>query len=209
MTLRAITNGPECPNTSLCDRGFCGLEDGTGVCAEGTADCDRDATNRCESTLTSDVMNCGACGQRCSAQNGTALCMAGQCSTRCNAGRSDCDTDPSNGCEATLATDLANCGACGVECPELDNATPTCTAGACGFLCDGTTADCDHNAANGCEIETRTSVTHCGACGTACSFPRANAECIDGVCGINGCAGGFHNCDGNPTNGCESTSPCG
>ncbi len=36
-----------------------------GACAPGTADCDNDPSNGCESTLSSDSKNCNACGHDC------------------------------------------------------------------------------------------------------------------------------------------------
>jgi hypothetical protein len=45
------------------------------VCSAGTADCNGIASDGCETDLTSDFANCGACGTSC----GTASCTAGAC----------------------------------------------------------------------------------------------------------------------------------
>lgn len=51
-----------------------GTADG-GMCAPGTADCDLNPSD-CETTITSDAMNCGRCGRSC---GGTATCSNGLC----------------------------------------------------------------------------------------------------------------------------------
>ncbi len=54
---------------------------GSPMCAEGLADCDGDASNGCETKVTADASNCGACGIVCMAPAGTmATCNNGACS---------------------------------------------------------------------------------------------------------------------------------
>ncbi|WP_224245987.1 hypothetical protein [Hyalangium gracile] len=69
-------------------------------------------------------------------------------------------------------------------------------------------SNCDGNPANGCEVNLTEDANHCGACGTSCQ-DRGNAEgvCISGTCGV-ACPVGTYDCDGNPVNGCESTTVC-
>lgn len=62
-------------------------------------------------------------GDTCGVTKGLT-CKAGKC--ECSIGATDCDGEPSNGCEATLATDSKNCGACGHDCQG-----GICAAGAC------------------------------------------------------------------------------
>lgn len=66
-------------------------------------------------------------------------------------------------------------------------------------------ADCDGMAANGCEVNVQTDWEHCGSCARACPNgpPNASPACTLGACAIT-CAAGYGNCDGNPTNGCET-----
>ncbi len=125
---------------------------------------------------------------------------------RCDAGYGDCDLAAGNGCEADVATSLAHCGACGRRC-SFPRAAATCTAGACAMgACNAGAGDCDGSALNGCEADLNTSVAHCGRCGGACpARANATATCTAGACGFS-CAAGFGNCDGNATNGCETST---
>jgi hypothetical protein len=57
-------DGTSCPlpnATGVCSSGVCG----TPACASGFGDCDGNAANGCEQDLTSDLGNCGACGNAC------------------------------------------------------------------------------------------------------------------------------------------------
>ncbi len=64
-----------CKTVTVADGSSCALPNGTGVCASGVCgtptcatgfgNCDGDAANGCEQDLTSDLGNCGACGNAC------------------------------------------------------------------------------------------------------------------------------------------------
>jgi hypothetical protein len=163
----------------------------------------------------SNVAHCGACDNRCRADNATAACQNGLCAVgQCVAPFADCDRLPGNGCEANTLSDTMHCGACNAACPARPNAQPRCAAGTCGFTCNAGFADCDGNADNGCEVELARDTAHCGACAAACNPPNGVAACTAGRCTVASCAQGFGDCDGNPTNGCEvdtrtSVSHCG
>jgi hypothetical protein len=97
---------------SACVNGQCSL-----VCNSGYADCDALAADGCEIQVTSDPMNCGACGNVCAAGQ---ECVSGVCScvgslTLCGSACVDTARDPTN------------CGACGVACA----AGSSCVAGTC------------------------------------------------------------------------------
>ena len=66
--------GNACPGganaTRTCTAGACGL-----TCAPGTANCDGNASNGCETNTASDPANCGACRTAC----GPMTCVAGAC----------------------------------------------------------------------------------------------------------------------------------
>jgi len=213
-TMHCGTCGTMCPapanGAATCAMGRCGV-----ACADGFADCDGNAANGCEVDTRTDNTHCGACGRPCVIPNGTPGCADGVCRVgMCNEGFADCDGDAANGCETDVRTASANCGRCGNAC-AVAGGTAACTAGSCvvGGCATGR-SDCDMNAANGCEVDTQTSAANCGGCGRACVVPNATPACRDGRCGVGTCNDGFGDCDGDPTNGCETdlrtaTNNCG
>lgn len=98
------------------------------ACNAGFADCDGVVANGCESRLATDANNCNVCGNVCAALPHAAPgCAAGACALGvCELGHSNCDGDPSNGCEKSTLVDAANCGGCGVTC-----GSGTCADAAC------------------------------------------------------------------------------
>ena len=172
------------------------------ACVAGWADCDKAAGNGCEVSTTTDIANCGACGNACSGNNGAASCVASQCRINCAMGFGNCDGNVANGCESTLASDAKNCGACGYACAPA-HATANCTNSVCGIAsCDLGWADCNHNPADGCEINLNGDSANCGACGTVCPSANANAQCNGGVCKFT-CNNQFADCNGVAGDGCE------
>jgi hypothetical protein len=95
-------------------------------------DCRADETcciDRCVD-LSLDPRNCGACGLRCSGPRATEACAVGKCIVaKCDTGWADCNSDPVDGCEASLL-DLSTCGACDQSCKVL-NGSSTCELGRC------------------------------------------------------------------------------
>lgn len=204
----ALTTLANCASCGIaCSRANATATCGTGTCAISSCDagfgnCDANATNGCETALTT-LTNCATCGSTCSRANATATCGTGACGiSSCNVGYGNCDADATNGCEIAL-TSLTNCAACGTACART-NATATCATGTCAIgACNAGYGNCDGNAANGCEQQTNT-LTHCGACNSPCSRAHATATCGAGACAISACTAGFGNCDGLDSNGCEA-----
>ena len=67
-----VRDGTECrlPNGhGVCQGGVCGAP----ACLPGYGDCDGAAANGCEQDLTTDVSNCGACGNACAPSCETAV----------------------------------------------------------------------------------------------------------------------------------------
>ena len=206
--------GVVCPSrsnaTRTCTAGVCGF-----TCNSGYGDCDGSASNGCEVNTRTSVSNCGACGNACSAANGTATCSSGVCGIgSCNSGYANCDGVTSNGCEVNTRTNTSNCGSCGRVC-SYANAAPVCSSGACSMgSCIGTWRNCDGSTSNGCERDIGSDVNNCGGCGTSCpTRTNATRTCASSTCGFT-CNSGYGNCDGSATNGCEvnlntNSSNCG
>ncbi|MEZ4394039.1 MAG: hypothetical protein R3A48_23440 [Polyangiales bacterium] len=199
----ACGNACALPNaTASCAGGRCAVAS----CDAGFADCDGNPSNGCEVNLRADARHCGACQSACAPANGAGACVSGRCAVAsCNAGFADCDGDPSNGCEVILASDAAHCGACGARC-QVANAVPACASGRCVVAsCGAGFADCNGLPGDGCETHTASSPSSCGGCGRACSLPRvSSAGCAGGACTVGACVGGFGDCDGVASNGCET-----
>ncbi|MBL8603481.1 MAG: hypothetical protein JNK72_16270 [Myxococcales bacterium] len=161
--------------TATCAAGACGF-----TCNAGFGDCDGDASNGCETDLSTSAAHCGTCANACAIANATSACVAGRCGiTACNDGFGDCDLSAANGCEISLAAASEHCGGCGMRCAP-GNAVGVCTNRSCEVAsCTLGFANCDANAANGCEVDLRTTVTHCGACNRACASGQV---CSAGVC---------------------------
>lgn len=101
--------------------------EGGGGCTSGTADCNGDPADGCETILQIDVNNCGACGVVCEGAGGVPpTCAVGVCKLDCPLGAGDCNAATGDGCETNLLDDPENCGACGLSC----SGTP-CVEGAC------------------------------------------------------------------------------
>jgi len=213
------SNGCETSVRTLTDCGSCGAScsftEGSADCSTGSCtlsscntgygNCDADNSNGCETQLNTDAA-CGTCTTACGV-NDSRTCSGGQCSlVSCPSGQADCDNDGTT-CEQSLST-LSSCGACGVRCGDaqgrLPNADASCAGGTCAVgSCYPNFDNCDGAPGNGCETSLRTTA-NCGGCGTACSRPNASVTCSTGACAISACNNGFANCDGNPTNGCET-----
>ncbi|MCA9574857.1 MAG: hypothetical protein H6726_00320 [Sandaracinaceae bacterium] len=122
----------------------------------------------------------------------------------CPIGQANCDGNDLNGCEL-VARDNVNCSGCGTACAP-NHATGNCSTGFCVVSqCDPGWGNCDGNMANGCEQRLNT-LNHCGGCNVLCDIPSSGESCVTGTCQAGACAPGTGNCDGNPGNGCETTT---
>ena len=176
-------------------------------CGTGNVDCDGNPGNGCETDINTSVNNCGGCGNVCNLPNAVSVCVGGVCAIgACNTGFADCNLNPADGCEVNTFTNVANCSACGNVCPARPNATPVCVGGTCSYICNPGYFDCDGNPANGCEQNILADPTNCGGCNNICTVPNGIPFCAGGNCVIAGCFTGFANCDGNPSNGCETNT---
>ena len=168
------------------------------ACDFGWDDCDATDATGCETTVLSDVHNCGGCGNTCPAAPHAKLgCVNAQCALdACDNGFADCDGSSVNGCETNTLTDRNNCGQCGGACAKnLVCINGGCTCNNCNFpnarskcvnlqcvldACLPGFGDCDNIPANGCETLTASDAANCGGCGLAC--PKNLPVCSDGKC---------------------------
>ncbi|MDP3274133.1 MAG: FG-GAP-like repeat-containing protein [Deltaproteobacteria bacterium] len=205
-TVHCGTCGNVCPGimgaTPACNTGVCGIR-----CTTGTGDCDMNPANGCETNITNQPQNCGACGRVCgAAPNAMPTCSSNICSFACMTGFGNCDFSSINGCEADLSTNARACGACGRICTTPANAVATCVSSACSFTCAANFGDCNMLGTDGCEAAFASNVLHCGACNNACPTPANGTPlCTAGTCGAR-CTTGFGDCDGNAANGCETAT---
>lgn len=167
------------PNaTVVCIAGDCRVAE----CIGGFGDCDGVPDNGCETELSNDPFNCGACGMTCPppASGGEPVCSGGECDSACPAGMGDCDGDTENGCETDLRT-MTDCGSCGRPC-LLPQATSSCTTGTCEIVsCTTLFGDCDGSDFNGCETSLSSDRRNCGMCGFAC-MGGGSRRCVGGTC---------------------------
>jgi hypothetical protein len=196
----------------------CAFQDGVASCAAsacqlagcvtGFGDCNLAAADGCEVNLATDPTHCGSCQVACGFANAAAVCANRSCALgTCQAGFADCDTLAVTGCEIDLRTSAANCGGCGNACSLPNVATPTCAAGQCAVgTCSAGFGNCDGQAATGCETDLTSDNFNCGTCGKDCSFTNGGGACASGGCRLTDCNPGFGNCDGDPTNGCETST---
>ncbi|MGC4088596.1 MAG: hypothetical protein QM756_12005 [Polyangiaceae bacterium] len=185
---------------NVCVDGVC-----TPTCNTGFADCDGKPENGCEADLQTSTDYCGACDTPClAADNATATCLYGVCTSECQPGFENCNGKAEDGCEADLSAP-GSCGKCGVVCGN-NGGTATCSAGVCGITCKKGFADCNERIEDGCEVDTTTSAANCGGCGSAftCTSPTAqgSAACVNSKCVFTSCTAPFADCNGDTT--CET-----
>jgi hypothetical protein len=137
------------------------------ACKGPNAVCGKGKTAFC-TNLSSDVSNCGACGNACPAPaDGVATCIAGACGAACNVtGFTYCGGE----C-VDLGGDVGNCGACGTACGGATDCTaPICTNGVCGTTPINEGGSCD-NGAGTCQSGT----CQTGTSGGGFKTPGGNA----------------------------------
>lgn len=150
---------------------------------------------------------CKACapGQRC---NQSSDCNSGVCaSDTCS--QPTCSDKVKNGEETDSDCGGSTCPTCspGQKCSVgTDCAGGNCTGGTCSLVCLDGKGNCDGDPSNGCEANLKTEADHCGACDMRCNVPHATALCSGGKCQVEACTPPFADCDGDPSNGCETNT---
>jgi hypothetical protein len=98
-----------------------------------------------------------------------------------------------------IESDAAHCGSCGAACADGE----VCAAGKCVSEAGGACAMGQTRCSGTC-LDLQADAANCGACGNACSAPaNSDVACNAGVC-ESSCQAGFGDCNGDPTDGCET-----
>ncbi|MBN9164423.1 MAG: hypothetical protein BGO98_24190 [Myxococcales bacterium 68-20] len=210
-----------CEVNARSDKSNCG---GCGrVCAEGETCSDGACINTCKqqglpdtcggrcTNLEIDDRNCGTCGTECDPAGpglpalpadmyygcGSGKCNAAKCS---DSGKSNCNRDLSDGCEATLKTN-DHCTSCNDACSTGKNCLLDVRTFAYRCLCaDGETL-CSGIICKNLDDDP----LNCGGCNHVCPGnhrPHFVPTCTFGVCSGR-CEDGYADCDGVGDNGCE------
>ena len=159
-----------------------------------------------------------------------------ECGFDCILASRSCNLNNSIYCGAGVQNcDYGNWGLCFQGSAGLCSANQYCSPTGCQFCGEGT-KNCDFNLLTGCETDVLSDTTNCGSCGNVCAGGKVclNGQCLGGeedvnveiidlcenkVCGENSscnsstgsciCETGYKNCDGDLTNGCETSGSCG
>jgi hypothetical protein len=165
---------------AACSNSTCGLAS----CNAGYGNCDGTTANGCETSVSSNVNNCGSCGKQCTAAHGVAACSNSTCGlASCYSGYGNCDGIVANGCETLLLSNINNCGSCGTQCSAA-NGFAACSNGTCAIsACYSGYANCNGNLSDGCETFIVNDPNNCGACGNQCSWYQncSNGSCVLGL----------------------------
>lgn len=218
----SVEDGCETPLRTNNDCSVCGdvCADPAKPCVEYPSDnfrcgCPDDMTycgGRCVS-LSSDDNNCSVCGQACDPTAGGQAskpnmyygCGQSVCGKlKCSSGFDNCNGDLEDGCETSTQT-AENCGSCGVACEPGQVCGQLGVQGvAC--LCPSGTTLCGSEC-----VDLLIDPRNCGGCGINCVGATGNAQgsghgigtCLAGAC-IFECAHGWAECNGDPTDNCET-----
>jgi hypothetical protein len=133
----------------------------------------------------------------------SSVCEGGSCS------QPTCSDGVLNGDETERDCGGSRCPKCapGQACKvDTDCVSSSCQAHLCALSCLPGQGDCDGDITNGCEANLQTDALHCGDCATPCILAHASAACSGGKCLVDECSAPYADCDGDPTNGCETNT---
>jgi hypothetical protein len=158
------------------------------ACSSSSSDCGQTMCGSSCVDVSTDPLNCGACGHVC----GLGTCTASHCTCTSSPTVTMCPNDPATGWTCVdLTTDPLSCGACGHSCGLGTCAASQCTCSAS----PPTVMLCPNNPVNGTCIDTASDTSNCGNCGHVCAvyWTSPNVICTNGSCA---CPLGTYTCAG-------------
>lgn len=98
-------------------------------------------------------------------------------------------------------------GDAGGECSEDGECGngEICQAGSCVAGCRDDSTCGGQTCCDGACVDSSSDAAHCGGCGDACD---ADMTCADGQCRLLECEAGRNDCNGDPSDGCETNGEC-
>jgi len=202
--------GGACSPCSLTQQCNTGTDCRDSECIDGTCQA-ASCTDGSQTESETDVDCGGGSCKGCPVGGGCSVgldCLSGVCSEQGCAAPTCGDRAP-NGNETDIDCGGGDCDPCvaGQKClTPSDCVGNECTAGVCALSCAAGTGNCDGNSSNACETNLRTDADHCGDCGTACTLDNATASCSGGVCRVESCVAPYDDCNGDPSDGCETNT---
>jgi hypothetical protein len=173
------------------------------TCNPGYADCDGDPSNGCETNL--GAVGKKVCGAACIPV--ATCCMNSDCTmppspSSCYTTPGSC-ASPGSSCSYSVRSGSVVCSPA-ICCNAISG---TCNAN-CTLNCAPGTGNCDGDPSNGCEHNTNNDPANCGGCANACALPRTTVDgCVGGNCTVVTCSGGYYDCNGIASDGCEAQGP--
>ncbi len=181
-----------------------------GACMLGVEQCTGGQFGACAGgTFSKDP---GQCGPSCGACGGSSdRCVDGRCACGDVVGSGPCDQRLpaccSGACVDTQNGDADHCGGCSIACDKTrSNVVRQCQGAVCDYPCQAGFARCPTGStAPGCDTNLSNDANNCGGCGQVCGDNGnvASTVCQGTKCFVATCVGGYANCDGMFSNGCE------
>jgi len=126
---------------------------------------------------------------------GSPADLAVGCSPACSGATPFCDEATSTCIVCRMDADCPS----GTRCQKL-GALAQCLPG----CADDSRCTAGQKCCGGACTDVMSDAANCSACGTTCAAPHASTSCQQGACVPGACASGWGDCNGDPTDGCET-----